>query len=59
MNYENNTPIKSSFRVEKLTKYHLKRQQKSLKRAQILRKPWVSNLLLNTIEIYIWIHQNQ
>ena len=59
MNYENNTPIKSSFRVEKLTKYHLKRQQKSLKRAQILRKPWDSNLLLSTIEIYIWIHQNQ
>ena len=58
MNYEN-TPIKSSFRVEKLTKYHLKRQQKSLKRAQILRKPWDSNLLLNTIEIYSWIHQNQ
>ena len=59
MNYESNTPIKSSFRVEKLTKYHLKRQQKSLKRAQILRKPWDSNLLLSTIEIYIWIHQNQ
>ena len=51
--------IKSSFRVEKITKYHLKRQQKSLKRAQILRKPWDSNLLLSTIEIYIWIHQNQ
>ena len=49
----------NSFRVEKLTKYHLKRQQKSLKRAQILRKPWDSNLLLNTIEIYSWIQQNQ
>ena len=56
MNYESNTPIKSSFRVEKLTKYHLKRQQKSLKRAQILRKPWDSKLLMNTIEIYISIH---
>ena len=59
MNYESNTPIKSSFRVEKLTKYHLKRQQKSLKRAQILRKPWDSKLLMNTIEIYISIHSNQ
>ena len=30
-----------------------------IKNAQISRKPWDSNLLLNTIEIYIWIHQNQ
>ena len=29
------------------------------KKAQISRKPWDSNLLLNTIEVYIWIHQNQ
>ena len=27
-----------------------------IKKAQISRKPWDSNLLLNTIEIYIWIH---
>ena len=59
INYEDSLTIKSSFRVEKLTKYHLKRQQKSLKRAQTLREPWDSSLLLNTIEIYIWIHQNQ
>ena len=30
-----------------------------IKKAQISRKPRDSNLLLNTIEIYIWIHQNQ
>ena len=59
MNYENITPIKSCFWVEQLTNFHPKMVTKMLKKAQILRKPWDSNLLLNTIEIYIWIHQNQ
>ena len=31
INYENNLTTKSTFWVEKLTKYQLKRQQKSLK----------------------------
>ena len=32
MNYENNTPIKSKFRVEKLPKYHLKMASKKPKK---------------------------
>ena len=33
MNYENNTPLKSSFWVEKLTKYHLKMASKKPKKS--------------------------
>ena len=57
MNYENNTPIKSSFREEKLPKYHLKMASKKPKKSANFAKTMeFKSISEYNSNHYIWIH---